>query len=94
MEQTRIFECAVIAELWESWCGKTAWSVLLRQFGELGGKIEYRCGMPQSKSAIPLTFALIKPDGSKITGNSRLKDIREGIKLLSIHTHETPNSIS
>lgn len=72
-----------VASLWERWCGETRWSILLREFGSLGGKIEYWCGVPQSASAIPLTFELMLPDGSIFQapdeGNSRLKDIRAAI---------------
>ncbi|HEY3525884.1 MAG TPA: hypothetical protein VGK47_06790 [Nitrososphaeraceae archaeon] len=77
-----ISNCNDVAEEWEGWCGITPWSTLLRKFGELGGKIIYYCGYPQSKSAIPLCFVLVLPDGKEIKG-SRLKDIREGIKQLS-----------
>lgn len=76
-----IQECSEIAESWESWCGETQWSKKLREFGELGGKIEYFCGVPQSASAIPLCFVLIMPDNSKF-GSSRLKDIRNAIKII------------
>ena len=71
-----------IAELWEAWCGETEWSRSLRRFGELGGKIRYWCGMPRSASAIPLTFALFKPDNSELPCKYRLKDIKAAISLL------------
>jgi hypothetical protein len=71
-----------IADFWEQWCGDTPWSRSLRRFGELGGKIQYWCGVPRSHSAIPLTFALYAPDGTELPCNYRLKDIKAAIKTL------------
>lgn len=71
-----------IIALWDAWCGETAWTRSLARFGELGGMIRYWCGVPRSASAIPLTFELFHPDGSKIPSNSRLKDIRKAIAIL------------
>lgn len=82
-----IFKCEEIAELWENWCGKTNWSESLRQFGQLGGKIIYYCGMPQSASAIPLTFEMVMPTGEVLPGNSRLKDIKTAIEIASMQIH-------
>lgn len=70
-----------VAEAWRSWCGDTPWSRWLDRFGELGGRIEWFCGLPKSASAIPLTFRLYGPDGS-VVGRSRLKDIRESVRSL------------
>ncbi len=75
--------CAEIAERWENYGGSTPWTKSLRAFGDVGGQIIYWCGMPGSKSAIPLTFELIMPDGSRFVaadgGAYRLKDIRAAI---------------
>lgn len=71
-----------IADLWEMWCGVTKWSVSLRRFGELGGRIRYWCGVPRSASAIPLTFALFDPDGVQLPCSYRLKDILAAIATL------------
>lgn len=72
-----------IAARWEAWCGETAWSRSLREFGALGGRIQYWCGMPRSASSIPLTFALFRPDGTKFDCDYRLKDIRAAVAELS-----------
>lgn len=75
---------AAVAEMWEHWCGETEWSRSLRRFGEMGGLIRYWCGMPRSRSAIPLTFALFAPDGSKLPyDGSRLKDIKAAVAHLT-----------
>ncbi len=73
-----------VAALWEAWCGETPWSKGLREFGALGGLIQYWCGVPRSASAIPLCFGLFYPDGRRIEtgGDSRLKDIRAAISIL------------
>lgn len=71
-----------VADFWESYSGDTAWVKALREFGRLGGQIQYWCGVPQSASAIPLTFGLFHPDGREIECDSRLKDIRAAIVLL------------
>lgn len=71
--------CDPIADLWESWCGETLWSKKLKEFGRLGGKITYYCGMPRSASAIPLCFVLHLPNGKEFNGRSRLKDIQQAI---------------
>lgn len=65
-----------VAEGWRGWAGETAWTKAADEFGELGGKIAWYCGYPQSKSAIPLTFTLHMPDGTEFAGHYRLKDIR------------------
>jgi hypothetical protein len=75
-------ECNYVAKQWEKWCGKTAWSKNLREFGRQGGKIIWYCGFPQSVSAIPLCFVLVMPSGEEL-GHSRLKDIKEAIRNLS-----------
>ena len=52
------------------------------EFAALGGFAEDWGGVPQSKSAIPLTFALILPDGSRLPDcRYRLADIRRAITL-------------
>lgn len=72
-----------VAEFWESYSNAgRKWAVALRRFGELGGVIEYWCGVPGSASAIPLTFSLYGPDGQKFACTSRLKDIRAAISDL------------
>lgn len=76
-------DCAAVAECWERWCGITPWSKNLRRFGELGGQIIWWCGYPQSKSAIPLCFTLLATNGTKIPGNSRLKDIKAAVSTLT-----------
>jgi hypothetical protein len=69
---------------WKNWGGETQWTQLLRQFGQLGGLITHYCGLPRSKSAIPLTFTLHFPSGEKIDtgGNSRLRDIKAAIQIM------------
>lgn len=54
----------------------------MHRFGDLGGTCRWRCGYPQSASAIPLTFVLFKPDGTKIPGGSRLKDVEAAVRTL------------
>ena len=76
-----ILECDYVAEQWVLWCGETQWSESLREFGKLGGKIVWWCGYPRSASAIPLCFTLILSSGKKYQGTSRLKDIKNAIKL-------------
>lgn len=73
---------AEVARAWEVWCGDTPWSRSLRRFGELGGQVRWWGGYPRSASAIPLTFGLFAPDGSKLPSRSRLKDIRAAIAAL------------
>ena len=75
-----------VADAWENWCGVTKWSTSLREFGDLGGKILWWCGMPRSTSAIPLTFALYTPTGEKLYCDYRLKDIRAAIVTLNVPT--------
>lgn len=75
-----------VAELWEEYGGETKWSKTLREFGALGGLVQYWSGMPQSASAIPLTFALFAPDGTKLASNYRLKDIRAAIETVRTRT--------
>lgn len=67
---------ATVAECWRIWCGDTPWSQSLEEFGSLGGTIAWWCGYPRSASAIPLTFELFLPDGTKFPTNYRLKDIK------------------
>jgi hypothetical protein len=71
-----------MAEEWEAYGGETTWSRAARRFGELGGLVQYWCGMPRSASAIPLTFALFKPDGTPLPSHYRLKDIHAAIATL------------
>ena len=68
-----------IADAWAQWCGENQWTKRLREFGNLGGKVKWWCGYPQSHSAIPLTFSLIMPDGTPFPCAYRLKDIRAAI---------------
>ena len=75
--------CDKIADLWDAWCGETTWSRKLRKFGVLGGQVIYWCGVPRSHSAIPLTFELIAPDGRRLPGTSRLKDIKAAIAQIT-----------
>jgi hypothetical protein len=74
---------------WESWGGPSKWTQQLRIFGDLGGKIQYWSGVPRSASAIPLTFALFAPDGTKLPCNYRLRDITNAISLLQNTQKET-----
>ena len=69
-------------EAWVAWCGETPWSKYLRRFGELGGKMIYWGGMPQSASAVPLCFQLFAPDGKELPCESRLKDIKAAVEYL------------
>ena len=71
----------LLAARWESWCGSTAWSQALMEFAELGGMVVDWGGMPQSRSAIPLTFELFLPNGIKFPSRYRLKDIRAAVAL-------------
>lgn len=73
----------IVADDWKAWCGDCAWTHAMRQFGELGGLVDWWCGYPQCCSAIPLTFALFAPDGSELPCRYRLKDIRAAIATLS-----------
>jgi len=73
--------CKYVAESWEKWCGSTPWSENLKELGELGGKIIWYCGYPQSASAIPLCFVLVMPSGEEF-GHSKLKDIKKAIRRL------------
>ena len=77
-----------MAAIWASWCGDTAWTRAALEFGALGGRFKYYDGMPRSKSAIPLTFALLAPDGTELPSNSRLKDIRAAIATLKARQGE------
>jgi hypothetical protein len=77
------FNLEATASIWENWSDAAAkWAVALREFGALGGKCEYWCGVPHSHSAIPLTFALYKPDGTPLPCRYRLKDIKAAIAVL------------
>ncbi len=71
-----------VAKGWENWCGITAWSKAMYSFGKLGGLAIWWSGYPQSKSAVPLYFALYQPDGTELPCESRLKDIKAGIIAL------------
>ena len=68
-----------VAKRWEEWCGATAWSRAMREWGTLGGMVIWWGGVPQSASAIPLCFVLVDSAGQKMPGSSRLKDIRAAI---------------
>ncbi len=68
-----------VAEAWEHWGGNTPWSRAMREWSELGGRVIYWGGLPQSASAIPLCFVLVDASGQEIPGKSRLKDIREAV---------------
>lgn len=77
------FDLEATAALWESWSSAgVKWAKALREFGALGGRCEYWCGLPNSASAIPLTFALYAPDGKQMPCNYRLKDIKAAIVAL------------
>jgi hypothetical protein len=85
--KARRFDLEATASFWESWSKASGkWAVALREFGALGGKCEYWCGVPNSASAIPLTFALYSPDGEKMPCDSRLKDIKAAIAVLRERT--------
>ena len=71
-----------LASEWRAWCGDCPWTDLMHQFGELGGTSVWWCGYPRSRSAIPLTFTLIGPDGQKMPCDYRLKDIRAAVEQL------------
>ena len=73
-----IQSCDEVAAAWERWCGITAWSSALREFGKVGGSIKWYGGYPRSRSAIPLCFTLICASGDEING-SRLKDIQHAL---------------
>lgn len=76
----KIENAARMADIWAGWCGDdSAWCKAAREFGALGGLAQYWSGMPRSASAIPLTFALYRPDGSKLPCSYRLKDIKAAI---------------
>jgi len=83
MNTPPICNAAEMARVWEAYGGETAWSIAARRFGELGGLAQYWCGMPQSASAIPLTFALFAPNGDPLPCKYRLRDIRNAIKFLN-----------
>ena len=71
-----------VAEAWEGWCGETAWSQSAREFVRLGGEIDWICGYPRSKSAIPLCFTCVLPSGERLPGKNRLADIKTAIKAI------------
>lgn len=74
-----------VVDDWERWCGETPWSIALRRFGELGGRVIWWGGYPRSASAIPLCFVLYDREGQELPreiNHSRLKDIRAGITYL------------
>ncbi len=70
-----------VAEQWGQWCGENQWVKAMKSLANTGTKIIWYCGFPQSASAIPLCFVIVLPNGMEING-SRLKDIRNAIKLL------------
>lgn len=71
----------ILAARWEAWCGDTKWSRAMMDFAAAGGMVQDWGGMPQSSSAIPLTFDLFLPDGSEFPGKYRLRDIQEATRL-------------
>lgn len=72
----------ILAGRWAAWAGDTAWTAALEDFAVAGGMAQDWGGVPKSRSAIPLTFALFLPDGSKLLDcQYRLKDIRRGVEL-------------
>lgn len=74
------FDPDEVADAWKRWCGETAWSRGLRDWAELGGTMMWWCGYPRSKSAIPLSFTLIDPQGNEVPGEGRLKDIETAVE--------------
>ena len=80
------FDIEATASAWEGWCGVSQWSIALREFGALGGQCESFGGRPRSASAIGLTFALYRPNGSKLPCDYRLKDITDAIATLKNET--------
>ncbi len=51
-------------------------------FAILGGTVVDWDGVPMSKSAIPLTFVLYLPDGTRVPNqHSRLKDIKAAVAM-------------
>lgn len=72
-----------VAERWAVWCGENQWTKQMRELQKLNCKIIWHGGFPRSASAIPLCFVIVKPNGEKI-GTSRLKDINQTIKELTI----------
>ena len=71
-----------LADQWRHWCGDTSWVAAMDEFAMLGGYAEDWGGVPRSRSAIPLCFALILPDGTRLPDNNyRLADIRRAITL-------------
>jgi len=68
-----------VADEWEAWCGTTKWSTALRSLGDAGWSIQWWCGYPRSRSAIPLCFSLFTPNGDKFPCESRLTDLRAAI---------------
>lgn len=75
-------DAKLVAEDWRQYGGDNPWTAALDRFGDLGGKVIWWCGYPRCASAIPLTFSLHMPDGTKAHCNYRLKDIRAAIALL------------
>ena len=77
-----------VADSWSNFCGVgCAWVKWMVSFGSLGGLVIWYEGYPQSKSAIPLVFVLLDPHGKRISENrSRLKDIKEAIRILQGRT--------
>src|SRR4029077_20634176 len=71
-----------VAHEWSLWCGDNRWTKALARFNELGGFVQWWSGYPQSASAIPLTFTLFAPDGTRLECSYRLKDILAAIATL------------
>lgn len=75
-----VMEPEVVALKWQNWCGPNRWSKALLEL-PLGWKVVWFCGFPQSGSAIPLCFSLVRErDGLEITG-SKIKGIRRAIEM-------------
>ncbi|KKL57994.1 hypothetical protein LCGC14_2229800 [marine sediment metagenome] len=83
-DSVEVVSAQYVAERWEQWCGDTAWSRAMREWAALGGKVIWWGGVPRSASAIPLCFVLIDATGSKMPGNSRLKDIQAAVAARKI----------
>ena len=80
---------AALAQDWRAWCGDTAWSRLMEDFAAVGGRVVDWGGRPKSRSAIPLCFGLVLPDGCVMADtNSRQSDIRRAIALAKMMRRE------
>jgi hypothetical protein len=71
-----------IAERWEKFCGDCSWTRYMRALEGTGCKVTWYDGYPRSRSAIPLCFVIYLPDGTEYKGHSRLKDIRNVVRLI------------